>query len=435
MNKTDLIIIGAGPGGYRAALYAVQNGLGVVIAEKKHAGGTCLNEGCIPTKCFAHDAELFRNPLLSQVPVDFLRIQERKQGIVEQLRQGVETLMQTPGITFLHGEARFISARVVDINGEKYTAQNIIIATGSYARQLPVEGRESPQVLTSTEMLSLHQVPHRLCIIGAGVIGMEFASAFQTFGSKVTVIEFLKECLPAVDSEIAKRLRKSLSKRGVQFYLQSSVKAIKENRVIFEMKGKEEEICTDTVLVATGRGANSSGLNLEKAGVLYDRKGIAVNDNMETNVKGIYAIGDVNGKIMLAHAAVFEGFRAVNHILHKSDHIRLDIVPSAIFTYPEAASVGLTEDTCKRRGIDYICKKGYYHANCKAVVMEETEGLLKLVIAEDGTILGCHVCGAHAADIVQEVVALMNRDTTLEELKDIIHIHPTLGEILQDAVL
>ncbi len=435
MNQTDLIIIGAGPGGYRAALYAAKNGLKVVIAEKKHAGGTCLNEGCIPTKCLAHDAGLFRNPLFSDVPVDFLRIQKRKQGVIDQLRQGVESLMKVPGITYIQGEACFLSAKVLDINGEEYTAPNILIATGSYARRPSVEGINSPFVLTSTEMLDIDYVPRRLCIIGAGVIGMEFASAFQTFGSEVTVIEFLRECLPPVDSDIAKRLRKSLEKRGVRFYLQSAVKAIKDNCVVFDCKGREEKKEVDIVLVATGRGANVNGLNFEKAGVSCSRSGIVVNDNMETNVTGVYAIGDVNGRIMLAHAAVFEGFRAVNHILGKTDHIRMDLVPSAIFTYPEAASVGLTEDACKQQGIVYTSRKGYYRSNGKAMVMEETEGLLKLLVAEDGSILGCHVYGAHAADIIQEVTALMNRDTTIEELKDIIHIHPTLGEILQDAVI
>ena len=435
MNQTDLIIVGAGPGGYRAALYAVKNGLKVVIAEKKHAGGTCLNEGCIPTKCFAHDADLFRNPLLSGVPVDFPKIQKRKQSVVEELRQGVESLMRVPGITYIQGDARFLSSKVITINDEEYTAPNILIATGSYARKPPVEGIDSPYVLTSREMLDINYVPRRLCIIGAGVIGMEFASAFQTFGSEVTVIEYLKECLPPVDRDIAKRLRKSLEKRGVRFYLQSAVKAIKDNCVVFDCKGREEKKEVDIVLVATGRGANMNGLNLENAGVSCNRSGIVVDDNMETNVRGVYAIGDVNGRIMLAHAAVFEGFRAVNHILGKTDHIRMDLVPSAIFTYPEAASVGLTEDACKQQGIVYTSRKGYYRSNGKAMVMEETDGLLKLLVAEDGHILGCHVYGAHAADIIQEVTALKNRDTTIEELKDIIHIHPTLGEILQDAVI
>ena len=203
MNQTDLIIVGAGPGGYRAALYAVKNGLKVVIAENNHAGGTCLNEGCIPTKCFAHDASLFRNPLLSGVPVNFPKIQKRKQGVVEELRQGVESLMREPGITYINGDARFLSAKVLDINGEEYTAPNILIATGSYARKLPVEGVDSPYVLTSREMLDINYVPRRLCIIGAGVIGMEFASTFQTFGSEVTVIEYLRECLPPVERDIA----------------------------------------------------------------------------------------------------------------------------------------------------------------------------------------------------------------------------------------
>lgn len=287
-------------------------------------------------------------------------------------------------------------------------------------------------------------VPRRLCIIGAGVIGMEFASAFQTFGSEVTVVEFLKECLPPIDADIAKRMRKALEKRGIKFYMQSGVQDIRtipgaEGRdtavVTFERKGQRVDLEADVVLVATGRGAYMDHLNLEAAGVAYDRKGITVDDNMQTNVPGVYAIGDVNGRIQLAHAAEAQGLRAVNHILGKTDGIRLDVVPSAIFTYPEAACVGPTEDQLKQSGTPYTVRKSFYRSNGKAVAMEETEGLLKLFVAEDGKLLGCHVYGAHAADIVQEVSALICREATVENLHDTIHIHPTLSEILLDAAM
>ncbi len=448
MITSDLIIIGSGPGGYHTATYAAKHGLSVTIIEKEHVGGTCLNAGCIPTKCLAHDADLLRNPLLSCVGgglVDFKRIYERKQQVIENLRGGIETLLSQPNITLVHGEASFVDAHTVQVGEEQYTATDILIATGSEARLLPFMDPamvyEGSCVMTSTELLNTKTIPSRLCIIGAGVIGMEFASAFSSFGSEVTVIEFLKECLPPVDADIAKRLRKCLEKRGVTFHMQSGVTSITPTEqngvaqatVCFSRKGETVEVEADAVLVATGRRPRIEGLQLEAAGVAYTPKGITVDEYMATNVPHIYAIGDVNGQMMLAHAASFQGMKAVNHILGKDDNIRLDVMPSAIFTYPEAASVGPTEATLKEQHVAYTCKKGYYRANGKALAIDETEGMLKLFVGEDHLILGCHAYGAHAADLVQEVAALMNRDTTIDQLADMVHIHPTLSEILSDV--
>lgn len=449
MKKTDLIIIGSGPGGYHTAGYAAKMGMQVVIIEKGFVGGTCLNEGCIPTKCLAHDAEMYRNPVLSCVGggmVDFPRIMERKNKVVAQLREGVETLLSQPGILLVEGTATFKDAHTVCVGAEEFTAPNIIVATGSHSKFPPVKGLkelyDNPadnHILTSTELLSISHVPQKLCIIGAGVIGMEFASAFNTFGSEVTMVEFMKECLPPIDSDIAKRLRKSMEKRGVTFYLQSGVKSVELNEegncvVTFSRKGKDDNVEADTVLVATGRGVNTSGLNLESAGVEYDGKGIHTDANYQTNVEGVYAIGDVNGKTMLAHAAIYQGIDVIDHILGKQNSMRLDVMPAAVFTYPEAASVGLTENQCKDQGIEYICKKGFYRSNGKALAMEETEGMVKIIAeASTGKIIGCHVYGAHAADLVQEVSSLMCRDTTIKQLQGMVHIHPTLGEILADA--
>ena len=439
MNKSDLIIIGSGPGGYRAAEYAAKNGLSVVMTEKDHIGGTCLNEGCIPTKTLCHqakmidtltDAEDFGLSGMSY-SIDFPKIMERKETVISQLQNGIEVLMQQSGVTVIMGEARFKDEHTISVGEEEYTAKNIIIATGSHAKIPLIEGIDSDIVITSRELLHIHDIPKRLCIVGAGVIGMEFASVFSSFGSEVTVIEFLKESLPVLDSDIAKRLRQTLAKRGVNFYMQSAVKEISGHTVIFERKNKMEQIEADLVLIATGRGANTDGLHLEEIGVENDRTGIKVDENMQTNIPGIYAVGDVNGKCMLAHAATAQGLHAVNHILDKTDHIHFDIMPSAIFTNPEAASVGMSEDMCKDKGIEYICKKGYYRANGKALAMNETEGMIKLISDPGGNILGCHAFGAHTADIIQEVSVLMCKHTTVEELKDMIHTHPTFGEILQ----
>ena len=403
-ENTDLIIIGAGPGGYRAAEYAAKQGLKVVIFEGDNVGGTCLNVGCIPTKTYVHSST-------------FAEARERMAQVVPQLRAGVEGILSHPNITLVREKGVFVDANTVG----DYTAKNIIIATGSETKLIPVSGLDDPRVVDSTGLLNLDTLPKRLCIIGAGVIGMEFASVFSRFGSEVTVIEFLKECLPALDSDIAKRLRKYLEKRGITFKMKTAVENI-------------ADIDADIILIATGRKPRVQA-DFANAGFEYDeRKGITVDENYATTVKGIYAIGDVNGKQMLAHAAEMQAVRAINHILGKSDGIRFDIMPAAIFTSPEAACVGPTEDQLKAQGIDFVCKKSFWRANGKALAMNESEGLLKLFVApSDGKILGCHAYGAHAADIIQEVSVLMCKDTTIHELADMVHIHPTLSEILKNA--
>lgn len=454
MDKTDLLIIGSGPGGYRTASYAAKNGLHVTIIEKDQLGGTCLNAGCIPTKCLAHDAEV-RIAALSSFdtlpPLDFVKVMERKNGVLSQLREGINTLLNQPNINLIKGEAHFISDHIVEVGDRKIEAKNIIIATGSQAKLPPFINREdylnSPtlkrSVVTSTELLSIDELPKRLVIIGAGVIGMEFASAFAAFGCQVVVVEYMKECLPMIDSDIAKRLRKMLEKRGVTFYMQSAVEKVippteednVDTVVVFNKKDKEIKLEADLVLVATGRQPNVMDIGLDSTNIEYSLKGIPVDKNMETNINGVYAIGDVNARQMLAHAATFQGFRAVNHILSKQDNICLEIMPSAIFTYPEAACVGKTEEQCKEAGIKYTIRKGFYRSNGKALSMNETEGMIKILIGEDGLILGGHAYGSHSADLIQELSALMNRYTTLDEICDIIHIHPTLSEILQDTLI
>ena len=409
MTQTDLIIIGAGPGGYRAAEYAAKQGLKVTIFEDGEVGGTCLNVGCIPTKTYVHAAT-------------FDEARQRMAQVIPQLRAGVEGILSHPNITLVRSRAQFVDAHTVcPLCGDTVAAKNIIVATGSETKWLPLPDINDPRVVDSTGLLALEVLPKRLAVIGAGVIGMEFASVFHRFGSEVTVIEYLKECLPALDSDIAKRLRKLMEKQGITFKMKTAVQSL-------------ADIDADVILMATGRKPRVHA-DFTKAGFEYDeRMGVKVDDNFETSVKGLYAIGDVNGRQMLAHAAETQAVRAVNHILGKQDNIRFDIMPAAIFTTPEAACVGPTEDQLKAQGIAYECKKSFWRANGKAMAMNETEGMLKLFAATtDGRILGCHAYGVHAADIVQEVSALMCRETTLEQLRDIIHIHPTLSEILKSA--
>ena len=412
MKETDLIIIGAGPGGYKAAVHAAKHGLKVTIFEDAHVGGTCLNVGCIPTKTYVHSAT-------------FAEAIERQQQVVEQLRGGVETLLSHPNITLIRERAAFADAHtILSKSGEAFTAEHIIIATGSSPKMLPIHGADSPRVVDSTGLLALKDLPKKLCIIGAGVIGMEFASVFQRFGSEVTVIEYLKECLPMVDSDIAKRLRKLLEKRGITFRMKTAVQDL-------------NEIDADIILMATGRKANTEGLNLEAAGIALAPNGtIPVDDNFQiVNCKSsnskCFAIGDVNGRQMLAHAAEMQGIHVVNRILGIEDKIRFEVMPAAIFTEPEAACVGPTEDQLKEVGTPFECHKSFYRANGKALAMNETEGMVKLCCEPDeGRLLSAHVYGAHAADIVQEVTAYITLGATLRQLRDTVHIHPTLSEVL-----
>ena len=403
MTTTDLIIIGAGPGGYRAAEYAAKQGLKVVVFEREDVGGTCLNVGCIPTKTYVHSTS-------------FTEARERMAQVVPQLRSGVEGILSHPNITLVREKGVFTDAHTVG----DYTSDNIIIATGSETKYIPIKGLDDPRVVDSTGLLNLDTLPKRLTIIGAGVIGMEFASVFNRFGAEVTVIEYLKECLPALDGDIAKRLRKLLEKRGITFKMKTAVENV-------------ADLEADVILMATGRKPRTAGLNLEAVGITLTPQGaIPVDDNYQA-VSNIYAIGDANGRQMLAHAAEMQAIRAVNHILGKTDGIRFDIMPAAIFTEPEAACVGPTEDQLKEQGIAYECRKSFWRANGKALAMNETEGMLKLFASPEGKILGCHAFGAHAADMVQEVSVLMCKHTTLHELADMVHIHPTLSEILKNA--
>ena len=445
MQSTDLIIIGGGPGGYETALLAAQRGLAVTLIERGNLGGTCLNEGCIPTKTLCRSAALACDMkkaaelgvAVGDWSVDFPTIMARKNAVVEQLRTGVEALMRHPKISLVTGDARFVDALTVEVAGERYAARDVIIATGSTAATLPIEGADLPGVVTSKELLDLHELPQRLTVIGAGVIGLEFASIFHALGSNVTVLEYAREVLPHFDTDMAKRLRQSLGKRGIVIETQAAVKSVAKINsslaVNYEKKGKTLAVEADVVLMAVGRKANVSSLNLDDVGIDYTQRGITVDDNMLTNVPHVYAIGDINGKMMLAHAATFQGVCALNHIMGESCRVRLDVMPAAVFTMPEAATVGLTEEDCKERGIEYVAKKSYFRANGKALSIGEPEGYCKLLVAADHRLLGCHILGAHASDVVQEVCALITRGASCDDLALTIHAHPTLSEVVLSA--
>ena len=466
-----IIIIGAGPGGYETALVAAKRGVEVVLIEAGPVGGTCLNEGCIPTKAFCKNAEVLDGLREAEAfgvtglsyGFDFKAVAARKNAVVEQLRGGVEGLLGHKNITLVRGKASFKDAHTVAVipsfssvipsdaeeSLQEYTADYIIIATGSVSASLPIPGADLPGILTSREILDIEEVPQRLCVIGGGVIGLEFASIFRSFGSEVTVVEYCKDILPRFDTDLAKRLKQSLGKRGIEINNQAQVTSITENSgeytVTFTRKGKEETVVADKVLMAVGRKANVASLNLADAGIEFTPRGIVVNDVMQTNVPHIYAVGDINGKMMLAHAATFQGIVALDHIMGVENDIDLSVMPAAVFTSPEAASVGKTEDECKEAGIPVKCLKSFFRANGKAVTMGETDGFCKIVVAaepkegaespyEPGRVLGCHLYGPHASDIVQEACAMITRKATLKEFQDVIHTHPTLTEVLQSAL-
>ncbi len=426
-----LLIIGGGPGGYETAVEAAKRGLEVTLISEGPLGGTCLNEGCIPTKTFCHYAELIEQNLKAGLDCkpSFAAAAQRKQTVVEQLRSGIDILLKN--VQVVRGRAEFKDSKTVLCNGQEYTADKIIIATGSVSASLPIPGVES--CLTSKEILDLTEVPGSLCVIGGGVIGLEFASIFRSFGSEVTVLEFCPNILPRFDVDLAKRLKQSLSKRGINIELQAQVTRIDGNAVTYIKKEKEFTVQADKVLMAVGRRPNTEGLNLEAAGVDYTRKGITVNDRFETSVPGIYAIGDVTGGIMLAHAATYQGLHALNGICGLDDSIRFDLIPAAVFTMPEVATVGMTEEQCKEQNLDVRCLKSFYRANGKAVSMDETDGYCKLIVSESGAILGAHLMGAHASDLIHEIATAMNLGATLNQLQSVIHAHPTLSEVLQSS--
>ena len=386
----DLLIIGAGPGGYETAVEAAKRGMKVTIINDGPLGGVCLNEGCIPTKTFCHFAG----------KEDFAVVAAKKEAVVNQLRNGVAYLLKKPNITVIEGKASFKDANTVVANGKEYQAKDMIIATGSKPAKLPIPGADLPFVLDSTVVLNLKELPESICVIGGGVIGLEMASYLHRFGVEVTVLEYAPQVLPNFDDEIAKRLKQLLTRQGIKIETDARVTAIdEEGFVTYQKGGKENEVVCDQVLMAVGRIPSTEGLNLEAAGIETTKKGIVTDDNMQTNVSHIYAIGDVNGKMMLAHVATFQGYRVLNHIQGKKDKIRFNLVPSAVFTVPECATVGLTEAQCDDEELDYKVCKVPFGAVGKAVAMGETDGFCKLIVDnEQRTIIGCHIMGSFRPD-------------------------------------
>lgn len=447
MTTTDLIIIGAGPGGYETAIAAAREGMKVVLVEAEALGGTCLNEGCIPTKCLCRSAEvadLMKEAATFGVVaesggINLVEVMKRKNEVVAQLAAGVASLLKSPGITLVQGKATFAGPHEVIVGEEHFSAPHIMIATGSSAKKLPIPGADLPGVVTSREMLQLEQIPKRLCVIGGGVVGMEFASVFRSFGSEVSVVEYAKEILPSFDRDIAKRLRTALKRKGITFNVGAAVTEISKvdggYKVAFVSGNKEGQVEADLVLMAVGRGPRLQHLGLDEIGMQYTSRGIVVDENMQTNIEGVYAIGDVNGICPLAHAATAQGRCALYHILGRDGAPDLQLVPAAVFTVPEVAMVGHTEETASAAGLEYSIRKAFYRANGKSLSMGESEGIVKILVGPDGLLLGAHVLGAHAADLIHELALAMHAKMGVERIQSLIHAHPSLSEILHDAVM
>ncbi|MHB0997706.1 MAG: dihydrolipoyl dehydrogenase [Armatimonadota bacterium] len=452
--QLDVVVIGGGPGGYVAAIRAAQLGGKVALVEKDSLGGVCLNRGCIPTKAMLSSAEAYDMVArhckdygvnATSASLDYPKVVSRRDGVVKQLVAGVGYLMKKNNIKVYKGAGKLTSKNSVEVtlaDGKKetVTAKNIIIATGSEPIKVPIPGLDGDNVWDSDGALKAGEVPGSLLIVGGGVIGVEWGYMFNKFGSNVTIVELMPQIMPLNDSEVAGALRKILEKNGIKMLLESKVMKVdhqngKEVVTVSSASG-EQQITVDKVLVAVGRRSVSAGLGLEELGVTTDRGKVLVNDKMQTNVPGIYAIGDVVGGMLLAHKASQEGEVAAENIMGHASTMKYETVPAAVYTTPEVATVGITEDAAKQQGIAYKVGRSDFWNNGKAMGIGEREGFIKFIVdAKYGEILGCHMIGPHVTDMIHEVVIAMESEATIETIARTIHGHPTLSEVTREAAM
>ncbi|NBG88035.1 dihydrolipoyl dehydrogenase [Isachenkonia alkalipeptolytica] len=449
----DVIVIGGGPGGYVAAIRAAQLGADVTVIEKENLGGTCLNKGCIPTKALFKNAEMvhsigtmkeFGVNLEGGFTIDIPQIHKRKEEVVFKLVDGVRRILNSYDIETVYGEATIKDRNRVKVqknDGETIDVEtkNIIIATGA-TPFIPENLRvDHPGIMTSDEIINFDNIPKSLVIIGGGVIGMEFANIFHAMGTEVHVVEHNERILHRLDSDLSKRLQAHVKKQGMKIHNNALVKELNPQEdgsieVIGERKGKELKVDCEKVLVAVGRRPNLEGMNLEDLGVHHSPRGIEVNENYETNVEGIYAIGDVTGGIMLAHEASHHGIIAAEASMNKRITHNGSTIPSAIFTSPEVATVGLSEEEAKAKKMDYVTSKFMFGGNGKALAMGDTQGFIK-VIANGDTIVGVHIMGLNASDLIHEGVLAVSKGMRIDDITGTVHAHPTMSEGFAEAVL
>lgn len=449
MYDYDVAVIGGGPGGYVAAIKAAQAGKKTVIVEKENFGGTCLNVGCIPTKALVKTVNMYEDAKRaaefgiegidqSKLSVSMEKLQARKNAVVQQLVGGVNALLRGNKVTIMNGAGSLKDAHTVAVDGGKtFTAEYLILATGSETLMpgfIEYEGKTN--IITSTEALSLTEVPESMTVIGGGVIGVEFAYIYANLGTKVTIVELMDTILPMVDAEIAKLATKSLQKAGVVFHTGAKVKKVSGNKVVFEEKGAEASVESQYTLMAVGRAPYTEGLNAEAVGIEFDRKAIRTNEHMRTNIDNIFAIGDLNAKSMLAHTASREAEVAVANILGKPETMNYDYIPSCIYMEPEIACVGLTEQQAREKYGKIKVGKFPMSANGKSLIEGDKSGMMKVILdAEYNEILGVHMFAVHATDMIAEIVAAMNLEATAEEIIASVHPHPTVSEAVGEAFM
>ncbi len=444
----DLMVIGAGPGGYEAAAYAAKLGKKVALFEKNELGGTCLNVGCIPAKTLLRSARAFEDVLEASrygvsgagTPVlDMKAVQARKQSIIATLKKGVEGMLKRAGVEIVKAEAKVAGKGKIVADGKEYEGANILVATGSVPACPPIPGlRDNPKVLDSTGILALEEIPKELVIIGGGVIGLEFATFFATAGTKVTIVEMLPKIAPVVDEEISKKLMAEMKKAGVVFNLSCKVQKIEGNVLTFtDPDGKDQQITGDYILSAIGRSAVTRGFGLEEAGVEIERRGIKTDEFGKTNVPGIWACGDCTGRMQLAHAATREGIVAVHNMFGIADRMRYTAIPSVIYTHPEVAQVGATEDELKKNGVAY--KKAVMPMAIAGRFMVENDGkagTVKVLVSEKyGQVLGVHMIGGCCGEFIASAAAMVETEQCAEDVRQIVFPHPTQSEALKETVL
>jgi len=453
--ESDITIIGGGPGGYVTAIQAAQNGAKVVLLEKDTIGGTCLNRGCIPTKALVHSAKVFKTMLQAEeygcradnIVVDMEKVIMRKDKIVNQLVQGILYLFKKHKIKLISGRGELKDNNTVcmkkDSEEKLINSRKIIIATGSKPAELPIPGLNLPGVINSREALDMTELPEKLLIIGAGVIGMEFAFIFNNLGVDVTVLESLDNILVNCDKDIMRRISRIAVKSGITLHTSSRVEEISKSEnnhcvIVFDSKGKKKTLTVDKVLVAVGRVPYLEGLGIEKIGIQLneDGRGIRVNDKMQTNIPNIYAIGDVTNKVQLAHVASHQGLIAVKNALGGVQEMDYGVIPNAIFTDPEIAEVGISEEEAYEMALDIEVSKFPFSANGKALTMGESEGFTKLISEKKSRkIIGGSIIGVNATDLIAEVALAIKNGLTVESITETIHAHPTTSEVIYEAAL
>ncbi|MBQ9937156.1 MAG: dihydrolipoyl dehydrogenase [Oscillospiraceae bacterium] len=453
MDKFDVIVIGGGPGGYLAAERAGHAGLKTAVIEKRALGGVCLNEGCVPSKTFLNSAKIYEHALdgkvfgvtAENVKIDQNVVVDRKNKVVAQLVGGVGMQMKANHVTVLNGVGKILSKTpdgfVVSVDGkDEYLASKLIISSGSTAFVPNIKGAkeslESGFAMTNREILDLREIPKKLVVIGGGVIGLEMASYFNSVGSDVTVIEALNKIAGPTDSEISNILLKNYQKKGVDFRLSCSVTEIADGKVVYTENGESKSVEADKVLIAIGRRAFTADLGLENIGVYTERGAIVTDENMRTNVAGVYATGDVNGKIMLAHTAYRESEVAVNHILGKKDKMRYEAIPSVIYTTPEVGSVGETEDSAKAKGLDFkVATVSMRFSGRYVAEVENGDGICKLIIDNKyNRLIGVHLIGSYASEIIYGAAMMIESEFKIDDIKEFVFPHPTVCEVIREAL-